>query len=75
MRRVANFLSGAVLGGLIASALVLLFTPSSGVNLRQQISDLANKTYEEVRSAGEHRRDELLLELQELRAPKQNPEA
>ncbi|MDX9864081.1 MAG: YtxH domain-containing protein [Anaerolineaceae bacterium] len=71
MRRVINFLSGAVLGGLIASTLVLLLTPSSGSELRQQIADMANKTYEDVRQAGEHRRDELLLELQDLRAPKQ----
>ena len=70
MRRVMSFLSGAILGGLIASALVLLLTPSSGSELRQQIADLANKTYEEVRQAGEQRRDELQLELQDLRAPK-----
>ena len=66
-----SFLSGAILGGMIASALVLLFTPSSGSELRQQITDLANKTYEEVRQAGEQRRDELQLELQDLRAPKE----
>jgi len=71
MRRVFSFLSGVILGGLIASALVLLLTPSSGNELRQQISDLANKTYEEVRQAGEQRRDELQLELQDLRAPKE----
>jgi len=71
MRRVMNFLSGAILGGMIASALVLLFTPSSGDKLRQQIADFANKTYEDVRQAGEQRRDELQLELQELRAPKE----
>ena len=71
MRRVFSFLSGAILGGLIASALVLLLTPSSGSDLRQQLSDLANKTYEEVRQAGEQRRDELQLELQDLRAPKE----
>ena len=71
MRRVMSFLSGAILGGMIASALVLLFTPSSGSELRQQITDLANKTYEEVRQAGEQRRDELQLELQDLRAPKE----
>jgi len=70
MRRVINFLSGAILGGMIASALVLLFTPSSGSELRNQISELVNKTYEEVRQAGEQRRDELQLELQDLRAPK-----
>jgi gas vesicle protein len=71
MRQVFSFLSGVILGGLIASALVLLLTPSSGNELRQQISDLANKTYEEVRQAGEQRRDELHLELQDLRAPKE----
>ncbi|MCD4672801.1 MAG: YtxH domain-containing protein [Anaerolineaceae bacterium] len=71
MRRIVNFLSGALLGGLIASALVLLLTPSSGSSIRKQIAELANKTYEEVRQAGEQRRDELQLELQELRAPKE----
>jgi gas vesicle protein len=71
MRRVMSFLTGAILGGLIASTLVLLLTPSSGSEVRQQIADLANKTYEEVRQAGEQRRDELQLELQDLRAPKE----
>jgi gas vesicle protein len=65
-----NFVLGTILGGLISSALVLLFTPSSGSELRQQITDLANKTYEDVRQAGEQRRDELQLELLDLRAPK-----
>ncbi len=71
MRRVINFLSGAILGGMIASALVLLLTPSSGSELRNQISELVNKTYEDVRQAGEQRRDELQLELQDLRAPRE----
>ena len=70
MRRVMSFLSGAILGGMIASALVLLLTPSSGSEIRQQIADLANNAYEEVLQAGEQRRDELQLELQDLRAPK-----
>ena len=70
MRRIMNFVLGTILGGLISSALVLLFTPSSGSELRQQITDLANKTYEDVRQAGEQRRDELQLELLDLRAPK-----
>jgi gas vesicle protein len=65
-----SFLSGAVLGGLIASALVLLLTPYSGNDLRNRITDLVTRTYDEVRQAGEQRRDELQLELQELRAPK-----
>lgn len=70
MRRVLYFVFGAILGGLVASTLVLLFTPSSGSNLRKEITDFVNKTYEEVRQAGEQRRDELQLELKELRAPK-----
>lgn len=70
MNKVLNFLLGAVLGSLITSTLVLLLTPYSGSSLRKQISDLAVKTYEDVRQAGEQRRDELQLELHELRAPK-----
>jgi gas vesicle protein len=59
-----------MMGGVVASSLVLLLTPYSGDNLRAKISELANQTYKDIRQAGEQRRDELQLELQELRAPK-----
>lgn len=70
MRRLLYFMFGAVMGGVVASSLVLLLTPYSGSNLRTKISDIASQTYQDIRQAGEHRRDELLLELQDLRAPK-----
>ncbi len=41
MRRVFSFLIGATIGGLIGAVLALLFAPSSGTELRAQISNRA----------------------------------
>ena len=70
MRRVMSFLSGAVMGGLVGVTLALLFTPSSGETLQEQIRDRANRVQEEVKKAAAARREELEEQLNELRSPK-----
>lgn len=70
MRRVMSFLSGAVMGGLVGATLALLFTPSSGDALQDQIRERANRVQEEVKKAAEARREELEEQLNELRSPK-----
>lgn len=70
MRRVMSFFSGAVMGGLVGATMALLFTPSSGNALRDQIRDRANRVQDEVKKAAAARREELEQQLNELRSPK-----
>lgn len=67
MRRLAGFLVGLIIGGLVGSVLALLFAPSSGKQLQQQITETLDRLSGEVRSAAEQRRKELEEELNRLR--------
>ena len=58
------------MGGLVGVTLALLFTPSSGETLQEQIRDRANRVQEEVKKAAAARREELEEQLNELRSPK-----
>jgi gas vesicle protein len=70
MRRVFSFLTGIVLGGLVGSILALLFTPSSGAELRTQIRERADSFSGEIRQAVSTKRIELQDRLETLRTPK-----
>ena len=68
MSRFVNFIFGAVLGGLVRSALALLLTPASGESLRNQMRETVVEVQEEVRQAALTRRAELEKQLAALRA-------
>jgi gas vesicle protein len=68
MSRFTNFMVGILLGGLTGSLLALLFAPSSGENLRNQMHETAIEVQEEVRQAAVARRTELEKQLAALRA-------
>jgi len=70
MRRVLGFFIGATLGGLVGAGLALLFAPSSGDELRAQISDRTQVFASEIRQAANTKRIELQERLEILRAPK-----
>jgi gas vesicle protein len=70
MSRIASFFLGAILGGLVGSSLVLLLTPESGENIRQQLRSGAEKVQQEVRQAAAARRADLEKQLEILRAPR-----
>ncbi len=70
MRRVLSFFIGATIGGMIGGTLALLFAPSSGKDLRKQISERARAFTGEIQQAADTRRIELQGRLDELRAPK-----
>ncbi len=53
MSRFVNFMIGAVLGGLVGSALALLLTPSSGETLRNQMRETVVEVQGEVRQAAQ----------------------
>ncbi len=67
MAKAANLLLGAILGGLVGSALALLLTPMSGNALRTEIQDYVRQVQAEVQSAANARRVELERELADLR--------
>lgn len=70
MRRLLNFLSGIVVGGLVGATLALLFTPSSGEQLRLQLQERVNQVREDVKQAAAERRAELESQLAGLRSPR-----
>jgi gas vesicle protein len=70
MRRVLSFFVGAVVGGMVAATLALLFAPAPGQEVRAKITDRAQTFATEIRQAASTRRIELQERLEVLRAPK-----
>jgi gas vesicle protein len=69
MPKVTSFLSGSLMGALVGAAVALLFAPSSGEELRNQMQDRANRIQAEVKQAADQRRTELEQQLAVLREP------
>ena len=67
MLKVANLFLGAILGGLVGSAIALLLTPMSGDELRMEVKSYTQHVKEEVEKAATTRRIELERELSNLR--------
>ena len=70
MRRLFSFLSGGVTGALVGATLAILFAPSSGEQLRQQVQKRVSRARDQVGQAAAARRAELEGQLATLRAPK-----
>ncbi|NMC53985.1 MAG: YtxH domain-containing protein [Chloroflexi bacterium] len=70
MKKIENFIFGAMLGGLIGAGLAILLAPASGKSLRDEVKGYIDNTVSEVRNAGIQRRQELEIELTRLREPK-----
>jgi len=66
MKYVLSFLLGAVAGAAVA----LLFAPSSGEDLRNQMQNEATRVRSEVSQAAQMRRAELEQQLAAMRAPR-----
>lgn len=71
MKKIFGFLTGAVIGGLVGSALALLLTPSSGNELRSQLQERISHLQEELKEAAASRRADLEKQLETLRSPRQ----
>jgi gas vesicle protein len=65
-----GFLAGLAMGALVGVSVALLLAPSSGEDLRNQISDQVQRIQLEVTQAAEQRRADLEHQLAELRAPR-----
>ncbi len=68
--RALNFIAGIFLGGVVGAVAVILFTPTSGEELREQIQIQIENVKSEVKAASDARRAELETELASLRQPK-----
>lgn len=67
MRKVANFLAGFFVGGLIGAAVGLLFAPYKGAELQEQIRHRVDELMAEGRKAAEARQAELEEQLRAFR--------
>ncbi|MEE4194617.1 MAG: YtxH domain-containing protein [Anaerolineae bacterium] len=70
MKKVGFFTLGAIIGGLLAGIAVLLLTPMSGNDLRQEIKVQSDKLINDVKQASFDRQEELKAELENLRLGK-----
>ena len=72
MRKFISFISGALAGALVGAIAAILFTPSSGEDLRFQLQERVSQLQDTVKSAAAERRAELEEQLAALRAPKRS---
>jgi len=71
VRRIINFILGATVGGIVGATLALIFTPSSGEEIRAQITDRTQSFAADIRQAASTKRIELQERLETLRNPKE----
>lgn len=67
MNKALNLVFGAILGGLVGSAIGLLLAPMSGDELRMEINEYTRQVKEDVEKATNNRRAQLEIELANLR--------
>jgi gas vesicle protein len=70
MSKTSSYFKGLFWGGLIASAIVLLYTPFKGEELKARAKDYLDNVKNEVKEAGEDKRREMEEELAFLRSGK-----
>jgi hypothetical protein len=69
MRRLWAFIGGALTGGVIGTAIALLFTPASGGTMRRGLRTRYRQAVEAGQTAATHRRAELEAQLVEMTGP------
>lgn len=67
MRQMLSFMAGAMCGAVVGAAAALLFTPLSGLELREQARQRYQLLMEEGRQAATERRAELEAQLAALK--------
>lgn len=74
MNKFISFMTGAVLGGLISAATVLILTPKSGGAIREDIKHEVDTILDEGRRAMDTRRREMESQLAEMRGDTTKPD-
>lgn len=69
MRRLTNFVFGAIIGAFVGAATAILLAPSSGDDLRGDVRDRFKNFWDELQAAAQERRSEMEAQLQALRKP------
>lgn len=69
MRKLASFLTGVIVGGLVGATFALLFAPSTGGEMQGRIRLAATELQNEIRAAAQSKREELQKQLANLRKP------
>jgi gas vesicle protein len=67
--RTVKFFAGVLVGAVVGAAVVLVFAPQSGEDLRTGIRTRIDEIMEEGRQAAETKRLELTARLEELKQP------
>lgn len=67
MGKLLKFILGTAIGAGVGSMVVMMLTPSSGIELRDHIKDYVQNVQDEVEKARETRRIEMELQLEHLR--------
>lgn len=67
MKKAFSFLNGFVSGALVGGLIMLLFTPDSGVGVRESVKDRLLGLKDEINIAAQQKRVELESELAKLR--------
>ncbi len=69
MRQIIGFIAGAMCGAVVGAVAVLLLTPASGIELRQNVRSRLDEVIAEGRRAADERRAELEQQLAALKHP------
>ena len=70
MSRIRSWFNGVIMGALVGSALVLLFTPYSGEELKGRATDYLVNVKDEIERAGTEKRKELEEQLSLMQSGK-----
>lgn len=74
MAKFRKFMLGMALGAVAGAGVSMLLAPSSGRHLREKVENYFKSTRDEIRLAALQRRNELELQLQDLRRPQKSTE-
>ncbi|MEM5774071.1 MAG: YtxH domain-containing protein [Anaerolineaceae bacterium] len=68
MAKFRKFMLGMILGAVVGAGVSILIAPYSGPRLREEIDMYYRRTADDIRMAALRRRNELELQLQDLRS-------
>jgi gas vesicle protein len=69
MQRIIRFFTGVFVGWMVGSVVALLFAPSAGEELREEIRGRSTGFIDDIKGAAEQRRIEMEAQLAAMRTP------